>query len=157
MSDAVYLPGSGNQQWREPLRHWHDIITNVKLNLWPQYNIPQWSPPFVYVNTVWCDYDVKFNSSKSQFLVYKPPGNLQYITLNGNEWHISENGVHLGHPICNDCNVSAINQGVRDLIYTTNVVMSRFNYCNYVTRSHMCQTYWTRYYGCPLWRLNGKH
>ena len=50
------------------------------------------------------DYDVKFNSSKSQLLVCNPPGNIQHITLNGNELHVSENGVHLGHPIGNDCN-----------------------------------------------------
>ena len=103
------------------------------------------------------DYDVKFNSSKSQLLVYNPPGNIQHITLNGNDVHVSVNGVHLGHPIGNDCNVSAINQSVRDLVFRTNFVMSRFKSCNSVTRSYMFQTYCTSYYGCPLWRLNGKH
>ena len=61
------------------------------------------------------DYDLKFNSIESQLLVYNPPGNIQHITLYSNDLHVSVNGVHLGHPIGKDCNVSAINQSVRDL------------------------------------------
>jgi len=54
-------------------------------------------------------------------------------------------------------NKDAISKGIRDMVYRTNYVMSKFGCCDALIRSHMFNTYCTSYYGCPLWDLRNGH
>ena len=102
-------------------------------------------------------YDVKFNSSKSQLLLFNCPSNVCPITLNGNPLSVSLSGIHLGHPIGQDSDISSISKGISDIVYRTNCVMSKFGHCNSDIRSHMFETYCSNYYGCPIWNLKSNY
>ena len=103
------------------------------------------------------EYDIKFNVSKTQLLLINCPVNVDVISLNGAALQVSENGIHLGHPIGRNCNNDAINKGISDIVYRTNYVMTKFGFCNSLLRSHMFDTYCTSFYGCPLWSLRNNH
>ena len=66
---------------------------------------------------------------------------LDVISLNGAALQVSENGIHLGHPIGRNCNNDAINKGFSDIVYRTNYVMTKFGFGNSLLRSHMFDTY----------------
>jgi len=104
------------------------------------------------------EYDVLFNSQKSHLIIYNTNFNYQDIPplkLNGEKLESKEVANHLGHPIGNtDTNNSAIGNAVKDIVWRTNFVMSKFGFCHCNVRSFMFRTYCTSYYGSPLWRLN---
>ena len=103
------------------------------------------------------EYDVKFNASKTQLLLFNCPVHVSDISLNCMPLQVSERGVHLGHPIGRNCNNDAISKGISDIVYRTNYVMSKFGFCNALLRSNMFDTYCTSFYGCPLWDLRNGH
>ena len=74
------------------------------------------------------EYDIKFNVSKTQLLLINCPVNVDVISLNG-ALQVSENGIHLGHPIGRNCN------------NVINYVMTKFGFCNSLLRSHMFDTH----------------
>lgn len=104
------------------------------------------------------EYDVIFNSQKSHLILYNT--NYQYIDmphlqLNGETLHIQRNAYHLGHPIGNDnVNKIACNNAIRDIVWRTNYVMTKFGSCTSDIRSFMFRTYCTSFYGSPLWHLS---
>ena len=65
---------------------------------------------------------------------------------------------HLGHPIGNE-NVNKIvcNNGLRDIVWITNYVMTKFGSCTSDIRSFVFCTYCTSFYGSPLWRLSSPY
>ena len=69
------------------------------------------------------EYDIKFNVSKTQLLLINCPVNVDVISLNGAALQVSENGIHLGHPIGRNCNNDAINKGINDILYTEQTML----------------------------------
>ena len=68
---------------------------------------------------------------ETQLLLMNCPVNVDVISLNGAALQVSENGIHLGCPIGRNCNNYAINTGISDIVYRTNVVMTKFGFCTY--------------------------
>ena len=48
----------------------------------------------------------------------------------------------------------ACNNALRDIVWRTNYVMTKFRSCTADIRSFMFRTYCTSFYGSPLWRLS---
>ena len=65
--------------------------------------------------------------------------------------------VHLGHTIGINNVEASIDVGIKDVFYRTNDVMAKFGFCTSDVRSYLFNTYCTSFYGCPLWKLDGKH
>ena len=70
-----------------------------------------------------------------------------------------DSAVHLalGHRIGKDFNVKNISLGVRNLINSVNMMISKFGYCTSPVKTELFRTYCTSYYGCVLWSLNSTH
>ena len=105
------------------------------------------------------DYDVLFNSAKSQLVLYDYGDmfkNVKPLFFNGIQLNIQYNAVHLGHSIGKDCNNTMVNTAVKDLVWRTNNLFSRFSFCSSNFRSDLFRTYCNSYYDCPLWCLNSK-
>ena len=77
------------------------------------------------------------------------------LHINGETLQVQKYACHLGHPIGNEnVNKIACNNALRDIVWRTNYVMTKFGSCTADIRSFMFRTYCTSFYGSPLWRLS---
>ena len=75
--------------------------------------------------------------------------------INEETLQVQKYACHLGHPIGNEnVNKIACNNALRDIVWRTNYVITKFGYCTADIRSFMFRTYCTSFYGSPLWRLS---
>ena len=112
-------------------------------------------------DTFGAEYNVNFNSSKSQSLVCFNNQNMNcdvQFQLSGNNICQCQHITHLGHTVETDRQPRVdINKGISDLIMRTNYVMSKFGCCSADLRNFLFRTYCTSYYGSPLWNLSGSY
>ena len=105
------------------------------------------------------EYDVCFNPSKSaHLLLYKP--STQHVNhncplyLNNVAIEKVENASLLGSCIGTNQNTINITKAISDLVYRTNILMSRFRSCNSSVLSKLFRSYCTAFYGSSLWGLS---
>ncbi len=81
------------------------------------------------------------------------------LYLNNEALYVQNNAIHLGHHIGNDNtnNNIAIDCAIRDIVWQTNYILSKFSSCSSDVKMFMFHTYCSSYYGSPLWRLNSKY
>ena len=68
-----------------------------------------------------------------------------------------EKAIHLGNYIATDENIdikTKVNNAANDLVYRTNVLLSRFGHCTTDVKCSLFDAYCTSYYGSPLWKLD---
>ena len=66
--------------------------------------------------------------------------------------------MHLGHQVGNvNTNNIAIDSAIRDLIWRTNYVLSKFGSCSSDVKIFMFHTYCTILYRSPIWKLNSRY
>ena len=100
-----------------------------------------------------------YNLKKSHLVLFDDEGkyrNMVELKLNGEELHLQKSATHLGQGNVGQCNVTGIDKGKNDLIWRKNYVTSRFGCCSENVRSYLFRTYFTSYYGSPLWKLDSK-
>ena len=104
-------------------------------------------------------YNVKFNSSKSQIMLCTNKGTIAdgpLFYLNGEVIKSCPVITHLGHTIEGTSKAKVdIGKGIMDLITRTNYVMAKFGCCHSDIRNYLFNTYCTSYYGSSLWDLSG--
>ncbi len=103
------------------------------------------------------EYSVKFNSTKSHLIVYDRDNiykDMIPLRLNGDIIHLQQSASHLGHSVGHQCDDAGIKQGINDMVWRTNYVMSKYGFCDSNVRSFMFRTYCTSYYGCVMWKLD---
>ena len=104
------------------------------------------------------EYDVSFNASKSIHVVFRPDivhnCNGVDLTLMGSPIKKVDSAVLLGMHIGKDGITRNLRKATGDLIYRTNILMSRFGTCSSLVLSRLFDSYCTSYYGSPLWGLS---
>ena len=111
------------------------------------------------------EYNVAFNAKKSKLLVFQPltsnapsNANTEYhapLTLCGNNIVSSETELYLGNIVGKNSHAKSIGRAIQDLLYRTNVLMSRFYYCPFDIRLKLFYTYCSSFYGSPLFSFFG--
>lgn len=100
-------------------------------------------------------YDVLFNSSKSVSLVFNGRGaGSGTLTLNGDEIPQKLNAVHLGHVIGKDSERINKQKTMNELYVQSNIIKTRFHYCNYEEKVRLFNSFCSSFYGSSLWRLD---
>jgi len=79
---------------------------------------------------------------------------MHQLDLNGRTQQVQKCACHLGHPIGSENVNITCNNVLRDIVWRTNYVMTRFGSCTADSCSFMFRTYCTSFYGSPLWRLS---
>jgi len=106
------------------------------------------------------EFNVKFNSKKSKLIVFKPScmhgSNIQFVplSLSGNNIEITEHEMHLGNVVGKNSCEKNVDRAVQDLMYRTNLLMSRFGYCSFSIRLKLFYSYCSSFYGSPLYNLS---
>ena len=98
------------------------------------------------------DFNVIFNSSKTIHVMHNVKHSIVPLTLNGENLHCRDKALHLGSFIGNGNHVANIDKAVSDLIYHTNILMSKFSFCSTKVRCKLFNSFCNSYYGCPLWK-----
>ena len=78
------------------------------------------------------------------------------IKLNGNSIPVHEAASHLGTIIGKNNVHDNLNTAISNLLYRTNILMSRYSYCSSDVLLCLFESYRTSFYGCPLWDLSCK-
>jgi hypothetical protein len=99
-----------------------------------------------------CEYEVKFNSSKSVLVTHNVHGDVN-LTLNGSPISHVNSAMHLGHYVGEGYNRRNVPTGICNLICRMNIMMSRFGFCTSEVKSSLFRTYCANYYGSPIWNL----
>ena len=102
------------------------------------------------------EYDVLFNASKSVLLLSNASVSDVKLNLNGNDIPAQAIASHLGSFIGRESNSANVSKAINKLVYGTNILMSRYGYCDTSILLSLFQTYCTSYYGCALWDLSKK-
>ncbi len=68
-----------------------------------------------------------------------------------------DSAVHLGHIIGKESNAKNISLGVKNLINSTNKMLSKFSYCSSHVKTELFKTYCSSYYGCVIWNFNSTY
>lgn len=103
------------------------------------------------------EYQVKFNASKSQHLIVCKNRVLREkvctLYLNNSAIDKCKTAVLLGTCIGDNSDSRSIDKACSDMIYRTNILMSKFAYCSSFVLSRLFDSYCSSYYGSPLWCL----
>ena len=104
------------------------------------------------------EYSLKFNSKKTVLLVYNASkqSNIQ-LYMDNSLLVQSDQASHLGCTIGSNIaagNKSNVDKAINDLVYRTNILMSRFGHCTTSVRLSLFDAFCTSYYGSPLWKLS---
>ena len=103
------------------------------------------------------DFNVMFNSQKSKLIVFSPlhwNGSIpQFVPLSlfGAAIDTTECELHLGNFVGRNGYEKNVARAIQDLMYRTNVLMSRFGNCQFMTRLKLFYSYCTSFYGSPLY------
>lgn len=104
------------------------------------------------------NFDVKFNPSKTKLMLFLPNGRMSAtcppLSLFGSLLDVSKNEIHLGSMIGSNCESINVDSACNDLRQRTNLLMSRFSFCDFEIRVKLFRSYCCSFYGCPLFRLN---
>ena len=98
------------------------------------------------------EFDVIFNSAKSIHVMYNVRHDIIPLTLNGSNLQCKEKAVHLGSFIGKDNHTANIDKAVSELIYQTNILMSKYSFCSTAIRCKLFKNFCSSYYGSPLWK-----
>ena len=99
------------------------------------------------------EYDVLFNASKSVLVVYNACiDNHHNVKLS-----LNDTVPHLGSYIGRENNKANITKTLSKLISRTNVLLSRYGFCDMEVVYNLFNSFCTSVYGSSLWRLNNVH
>jgi len=100
------------------------------------------------------EYNVIFNGSKSQ-MVHFNGANIK-VYLNGVEIPVCSSAVHLGSVIGYRSSYENMHNAKCEMVYQTNLIMSRHGYCDSSVLMRLFTSYCSSYYGSHLWDLSEK-
>ena len=95
-----------------------------------------------------------FNHSKSCHLLHntKSLKNVSLV-LNGKRLQTCDSAVHLGTVIGPNSHEAYVEKATSDIIYRTNVLISKYSFCSADVRCHLFFTYCSADYGSSLRKL----
>ena len=103
------------------------------------------------------EFRVQFNAKKSQHLIACKNKDLRLnvctLYLNGSAIEKVNTAILLGTCIGDNCELRSIDKACGDMIFRTNVLISKFSYCSSNVLSRLFDSYCSSYYACPLWNL----
>ena len=102
------------------------------------------------------EYNVIFNGSKSALLLFKAPVNTIDVYLSGCKIPICQTALHLGTFVGIKSEKANMSRAIGNVIYRTNMILSRYGYCDSDILLKLFDSYCTSYYGSSLWDLTTK-
>ena len=95
------------------------------------------------------EYDVIFNTTKSVILLYNVPRDSTNVELklNGNTLKQYDKATHLSGDNGKYSNSANIEKAVADIMSRTNVLLSKYSFCNTDVLCDLFHTLFTSYYG----------
>lgn len=107
------------------------------------------------VNNFGMDYSVKFNPSKSMYIVLGNTEAQSYsLCFNNVIMQSVKSAMHLGHEIGSKALGSNIQRNIRDCVKRFNLMMSVFKHCSRFVKYKLFKTYCMALYGSPMWDLS---
>jgi len=104
------------------------------------------------------DFDVLFNSSKSNVILFKPRScpmmQRPVITFQGEVINYTERAVHLGSILGKNASQENVKKAITDLYMRTNYLCSSFAFCDFNVSRYLFNSHCSSFYGSPLWKLN---
>lgn len=101
------------------------------------------------------EYNVKFNASKSQLIVYGDNTNPK-VYFDGTVLKCEDTASHLGNILGECANELMIEKAISVFVTNFNYIMATFGYCDYEVKYNLFKTYCMPLYGCILWDMTGK-
>ena len=103
------------------------------------------------------EYDVLFNSSKSQVLLFSTPLTRKLnpvVKLNNEIIQYVPKAIHLGSYIGEGSCHANVTKAVNDLYVRANSLSSHFKFASYQVKLNLFNSYCSSFYGSSLWNLN---
>ena len=102
------------------------------------------------------EYNVTYNASKSALLLYNAPVRKINVCLNSCAIPVCQSAVHLGTVVGTGSECDNVSKAVGNLVYRTNLIITRYGFCDRQILLKLFDSYCTSYYGSPLWDLSYK-
>ena len=103
------------------------------------------------------EYNVKFNASKTQLVLYGSKEYNDNIVFQGTILHQADGANHLGNCLGDNYNEDMIDKTISSFLVNFNYIMSCFNFCAYDVKYCLFKTYCMSLYGSVLWDMSGKY
>ena len=103
------------------------------------------------------EYDVKFNPTKTQLIVYGGPDTEHQILFDGTVIKNEKCAGHLGNILGQNTNDILIDKGISSFMSNFNYILSTFHFCTYDIKYLLFQSYCISLYGCVLWDMSSKY
>jgi hypothetical protein len=103
------------------------------------------------------EYDIKFNGSKSRYMVYKGRECTVYNTdiyVNCDKVECVTSADHLGHRLSTVDKNSMVNTAISHFWRSFNLFMANFGHSYALVKNQLFKQYCCSYYGAPLWSIN---
>ena len=100
------------------------------------------------------EFSLKFNSTKSQCLVFNRVADLPTFMLGDEEIPRVEKTIHLGTWIGKKSHENNITKAASDLYIRTNKINTHFPLCSYSVKRQLFKSFCSSFYGSPLWNLS---
>ena len=103
------------------------------------------------------EYNVKFNSAKSQLLVCSKDNHVvSNLSFNDSDICSSKDAYHLGHPVGANEKSMCLLRCKNDFVSKLNFIISNFGSCCTDVKYSLLKTFCMSLYGCVLWDLSDK-
>ena len=102
------------------------------------------------------EFDVMFNSSKSNIIVFNPikDSRKHPLYLCQSVIPYCEKATHLGILLGNDSMKCNITKATQDFVSQVNMLICNYSHCHFESLCYLFNSYCTSFYGCPLWNLS---
>ncbi len=103
------------------------------------------------------EYDVLFNGSKSQFMIFKGCDchvKISFITLNSVPLKNTNKAVHLGHCLSTDDDDFIVTVAITQLWRYFNLFSANYGHISPYLQCKLFKQYSCSFYGAPLWLLS---
>ena len=102
------------------------------------------------------EYNVLFNATKFQFIVYDKDPATVTITFNNIVITSVQSGDHLGNILSNTPSINNIDKGINDLTCKFNNMLPHFEHSFYNVKYTVFKSFCMCLYGCTLWDFSSK-
>ena len=104
------------------------------------------------------EYDIKFNTSKSQMLIANGDTTVRPIMFNDKEIPIVQSTKHLGHTIGKSYDkIQVDNDAIEDLYMRTNIILNKFRKCTIDVKYKLFEKCCMSIYGSMLWNFEDNY